>query len=204
MKKLTALAIALSFLSTAAFAADVAPAVSTKYIFDAAHTQVFFSTEHMGVSHPMGRFMKIEGGYDFNPAAVEASTVNVTIDANSLEMNSEAWNKHMKSADFFNTEKFPTITFKSTKIEKTGDKTGKLTGDLTLLGVTKPVVLDVTYNGEGQNPMNKNMLTGFNAVAKIKRSDFGMNYGIPMVGDEATITINVEGIRQDFTAVDKK
>jgi len=197
MKKILALVLVSLLLSAPALAA------SAKYSFDPGHTQVFFSVEHMGLSHPMGRFMKIDGGYTFDPDHPEASQVDVKIDANSLNMDSAPWDEHMKSDKFFNVAKFPAISFKSTKIEKTGDKTGKMTGDLTLLGVTKPVTLDVTYNGSAVNPMNKNAMTGFNATAKVKRSDFGMSSFLNMVGDEATIIINVEGIRQDFTDLKK-
>lgn len=189
--------VALAF-SSLLLAPLTAQAAAEKYVFEPSHTQVFFSTEHMGISHPMGRFMKIEGGYTFDTEHVEQSIVEVKIDANSLDMNSAAWDEHMKNKDFFNVAQFPTITFKSTKIEKTGEKTGKLTGDLTLMGVTKPVTLDVTYNGSTRNPMNKGFMSGFNATGKLKRSDFGMSAFIPMVGDEATLTINVEGLRQDF------
>jgi polyisoprenoid-binding protein YceI len=180
-----------------------ASAAEDKYAFDPAHTQVFFSVEHMGISHPWGRFMKVDGSYTFDPARPEASKVDVSIDTDSLEMNSDAWNKHLKSPDFFNVAQFPTMTFKGTKIEKTGEKTGKLTGDLTLLGVTKPVTLNVTYNGSKPHPMNKNFLSGFNATGDVKRSEFGMNKYLPMVGDDVHIVINVEGIRQDFTELKK-
>lgn len=196
MKKITALTVALSLLTSAAFAQAPAENAAGKYTLDAAHTQVMFQTEHMGISHPWGNFVTTSGSYTFDPAKVEASNVDVTIDTTSLDMNNEAWNKHMKSADLFNVEKYPTITFKSTKAEKTGEKTGKLTGDMTLLGVTKPVTLDVLYVGSTVNPMSKKFMTGFTASTKIKRSDFGMKYGIPMVSDEANITINVEGVRE--------
>jgi polyisoprenoid-binding protein YceI len=199
MKKTLLFALTLFLLAPAA-----ARAAADHYKFDPAHTQVIFSIEHMGLSHPFGRFDKTEGGYTFNPADVEHSAVDATIDINSLDMGSDKWNEHLKSKDFFNAAQFPTMTFKSTKIEKTGEKTGKLTGDLTLLGVTKSVTLDVTYFKTAPHPMNKNMMSGFRATGTLKRSDFGMTAYAPMIGDEVEIMINVEGIRQDFDAVEKK
>jgi polyisoprenoid-binding protein YceI len=112
-------------------------------------------------------------------------------------MNDEKWDTHLKSPDFFNVEKFPTMTFKSTKIEKTGEKTGKITGDLTLLGVTKPVTLDVTFNNAAKHPMADEYHAGFTAEGTIKRSAFGMNFGVPMVGDDVKIHINVEAVREE-------
>jgi polyisoprenoid-binding protein YceI len=198
MKKILALTLSALLLASAP-----SWAAADHYKFDPAHTQVIFSIEHMGLSHPFGRFDKTEGGYTFDPADVEHSAVDATIDINSIDMGSDKWNEHLKGKDFFNAEKFPTMTFKSTKIEKTGEKTGKLTGDLTLLGVTKPVTLDVTYFKTAPHPMNKNMMSGFTATGTLKRSDFGMNAYLPMVGDEVQMQINVEGIRQDFDNLKK-
>ncbi|HEX2753257.1 MAG TPA: YceI family protein, partial [Alphaproteobacteria bacterium] len=126
-----------------------------------------------------------------------------TIDTNSLTMDDDAWEKHLKNEDFFNVEKFPAMTFKSTKVEKTGDNTGRVTGDLTLLGVTKPVTLDVIFNKGGIHPYSKKYVAGFSATGKLNRSEFGMTYGLPGVGDEVNISIEVEGIREE-PAADKQ
>lgn len=181
--------------------AGTARADLNRYIYDPAHTQIFFSVNHLGFSFSTGRFNAFSGDFTFDPAQVEKSQVNATIDINSLDMASDEWDTHLKGKDFFNAEKFPQMAFKSTKVEKTGEKTGKLTGDLTLLGVTKPVTLDVTWNGSGPHPMTKNMIAGFSANGSLKRSDFGMTYGLGMVGDDIKIMINVEGIRQDFDKI---
>lgn len=197
MKKLIAIA-------AAAMVAFSAPALaSEKYSFDPAHTQVLFSVSHLGFSFSHGRFDKLDGSFTFDEKAPEQSSIDVTIDTNSIDMGSEAWDKHLKSADFLNTEKFPAMTFKSTKIETTGEKTGKVTGDLTILGVTKPVTLDVTYNGSGEHPYSKNHIAGFSATGTVKRSDFGMGYGLPNVGDDVSLIIQVEGIRQDHEEMNK-
>ncbi len=103
---------------------------------------------------------------------------------------------HLKSPDLFDTARFPTATFKSTAIEVTGPSTGKISGELSLRGVTRPVVLDAVFNGAGVHPMNKKYIAGFNATTKLKRSDFGLTYALPVVGDEVTLTISAEFIRQ--------
>ena len=169
-----------------------------KYSYDPAHTQILFQADHLGFSHPHGRFDKFSGGFTFDPAHPEASSIDVTIDTNSIDMASETWNSAMKGSNFFNTAKFPKMTFKSTRVEKTGENAGRVTGDLTLLGVTRPVTLDVTYNRSGTHPYNKNYIAGFSATGRIKRSDFGMTWGLPGIGDNVGLDIQVEGIRQDF------
>lgn len=190
-------AIAL-FCAPAAQAAD-APA----FTYDPAHTQVMFSVSHLGFSFSHGRFTKFMGGFSFDEAQPEKSIADMTIETGSLTMDSADWEKHLKSEDFFNVEKFPSMTFKTTKVEKTGEKTAKVTGDFTLLGVTKPVTLDVTFNNSGIHPYSKNYVAGFSAAGTIKRSDFGMNYGLPGVGDDISLNIQVEGIRQDFEKLKK-
>jgi polyisoprenoid-binding protein YceI len=200
MKRFAALLFAAALsLSCAAYAKG-----SEKYIFDPAHTQIFFSVNHLGFSHPQGRFNKFSGGFTFDLAHPEKSKIDVTVDANSIDMASEDWNRAMKGDNFFDVKKFPSLTFKSTKIETTGKDTGKVTGDLTILGVTKPVTLDVTYNKSGVHPYNKNYVAGFSAKAKINRADFGMTWGLPGIGEEVNVDIQVEGIRQDFEGLSKK
>jgi polyisoprenoid-binding protein YceI len=193
MKKVFALVLASLLFSAPAFAKP------EKYTFDPLHTQIVFKVSHLGFSKSQGRFTKFDGGFTFDQEKPTASSVDVTIDANSINMLSTGWDDHLKGEEFFNVKKFPTITFKSKKITKTGENTGNITGDLTILGVTKSVDLDVEFNKAGTMPMNKNEIAGFSATAYLKRSDFGMNYGVEMgLGDDVTIEIQVEGIRQDF------
>lgn len=196
MKKIFAFALATLLFSAPAQAAP------EKYSFDPLHTQISFKVSHLGFSKSQGRFTGFTGGFTFDQEKPAASSIDVTIDANSINMLSSEWNDHLKGDNFFNTKKFPTITFKSKKVAKTSDTTGTITGDLTILGVTKTVDLDVEFNKTGQHPMNKNQIAGFSATAYIKRSDFGMNYGVEMgLGDDVAIDIQVEGIRQDFKGV---
>ncbi|MDF3023735.1 MAG: hypothetical protein K0R10_1096 [Alphaproteobacteria bacterium] len=185
-------------------AATPALAAPDKYSFDPAHTQILFSVSHLGFSHSHGRFNKLDGSFTFDEKNPAASTIDVTIDTSSVDMGSNEWDDAVTADALLNAKKFPKMTFKSTGVTKTGDKTGSVTGDLTLLGVTKPVTLNVTYNKSGNHPYTKNHLAGFSASATLKRSEFGMVKYLPDVGDDVTITIEVEGIRQDFEGMNAK
>lgn len=178
-----------------------AQAAPEKYIYDPVHTQIMFSVSHLGFSFPHGKFNKFSGGFVFDQEKPETSQAEITIDADSLDMDSADWEQHLKSTDFFNVRKFPAMIFKSGKIVKTGANTADMTGDLTLLGVTKPVTLLVTFNKAGTHAFNKNYVAGFSLSGSLKRSDFGMNYALPLVGDEVNLIIQVEGIRQDFEKI---
>lgn len=193
MKKIIALVFALSF-----FTVTAAQAAPEKYTYDPAHTQIIFAVSHLGFSFSHGKFNKFSGGFTFDQEKPETSSAEITIETGSVDMDSADWETHLKSKDFFNVEKFPAITFKSGKIVKTGANTADMTGDLTLLGVTKPVTLQVTFNKAGNHAFNKNYVAGFSLSGSLKRSDFGMNSALPLVGDDVHLDIQVEGIRQDF------
>nr|WP_295833613.1 YceI family protein [uncultured Azospirillum sp.] len=184
----TAVGAAIS-MGAPAFAAPVS------YKIDPAHTAVAFIVNHVGFSNVIGRFDTVGGDVTFDKDAVEKSVVNVTIDTTSVDTNHAKRDEHLRSPDFFNAKEFPKMTFKSTKIEKTGDKTGKLHGDLTMLGVTKPVVLDVTFNKDGVSPASKLETAGFSARGTVKRSEFGMKYGVPAIGDDIQLLIEVEAVK---------
>ena len=178
--------VVASFLGAVAQAAD-------KYALDPMHTFVVFKVTHLGFIHVVGWFTAVAGELTFDPADVTNSALNVTIKTASIDTHFPQRNKDLMSPDFLNVAEFPEMTFKSTAVEKTGDKTGKVTGNLTLLGVTKPVTMDVTFNKVAPNPFNNNTPTaGFEAHAVIKRSDFGMKAYIPNVGDEVDISIDSE------------
>jgi polyisoprenoid-binding protein YceI len=177
-----------------------APAAAEKFILDKPHTQIIFVVNHMGLSHSYGKFTDYAGTIEVDPALPESASTEITIQTASIDLDDDKWNEHMKNKDFFNVEEFPTMTFKSTKVEVTGKDTAKLTGDLTLLGVTKPITLDVRHNKTGQHPMKSVQATGFSATGTIKRSDFGMNFGIPMVGDDVKLIIEAEAYGEDKTA----
>ncbi|MBK3733781.1 polyisoprenoid-binding protein [Azospirillum brasilense] len=191
MKRLLS-AAALSALVALPLTAQAAPVA---YKLDPAHTAVVFIVDHLGFAKAMGRFNTVAGELSFDKDAADKSSLSVTIDTTSVDTNHAKRDEHLKSPDFFNAKEFPKMTFKSTKIEKTGDKTGKLHGDLTLLGVTKPVVLDVSFNKDGVSPASKMDTVGFSARGTIKRSDFGMKYGVPNIGDDIQIIIESEAVK---------
>lgn len=193
MKK-TLFAAAL-FAATAVGAVSPAFAAPVNYKIDPAHTAVAFIVNHVGFSNVIGRFNTVGGDVSFDKDAVEKSTVTVTIDTTSVDTNHAKRDEHLRSPDFFNAKEFPKMTFKSTKIEKTGDKTGKLHGDLTMLGVTKPVVLDVTFNKDGVSPASKLETAGFSARGTVKRTEFGMKYGAPAIGDDIQLLIEIEAVK---------
>ncbi len=185
----------LSLLTVLMMWPVIAQAALERYDFDKAHTQIVFFVDHLGFSNSHGYFTDFEGHFNFDEANPISGGIEISIKTASINMVDDTkWNNNMRSADFFDVEKFPTMDFKSTGVELTGDKTAKLSGDLTLLGVSKPVVLDVAFNKVGKNPFSGKQVAGFSARGMIKRSDFGMNYGLPMIGDDVELRIEVEGI----------
>lgn len=183
----SALALALASASVSAFAS------AETYVIDPTHTQTVFSWSHLGFSNPTANFDRIEGTIVYDAADPTRSSVEVMIAIDSINTHVEKFDKHMLSSDLFDAEKYPTATFKSTKVEKSdGEGKFKVTGDLNIHGVTKSVVLDTTLNGAGEHPMKKVPTIGFDASTTINRSDFGINYGVPNVGDEIRIRITTE------------
>jgi polyisoprenoid-binding protein YceI len=178
-----------------ALALASAPVFAGSYTLDPGHTQVVFSWNHFGYSNPSAQFGTVEGTLEFDQANPTKASVNVTIPLASVNSNVEKLNEHLQSPDFFDAAKFATATFKSTKVEKgaTADHL-KVTGDLTLHGVTKPVVLDVTVNKVGEHPMRKAAAAGFDASTTIKRSDFGIIKYVPNVSDDIKVHITSEAI----------
>jgi polyisoprenoid-binding protein YceI len=175
-----------------------------EYTMDPAHSSVNFRISHLGLSHYTARFTKMDGKLVFDPANPAAQSVSATIDARSLQTNyPEPAKLDFDSKienEFLGADKFPQIIFKSAKVEVTGPRTAKVTGDLTLHGVTKPVVLEATFNG-GYKPNSMDPLgarIGFSAKATFKRSDFGLTAGIPApgttmgVGDDIDVAIETE------------
>jgi polyisoprenoid-binding protein YceI len=176
-----------------ASAAKLAQAQPGHYAIDKSHAKIIFAINHLGFSTYYGIFNDFTASsLDFDPVAPQKSTLSLTINVAGMVTTDPKLDEKLKSDAFFDTAKFPTATFKSTAIKMTGAGTGKLTGDLTLHGVTKPVTLDVTFNGAGSPPMTKLYIIGFNGSAKLKRSDFGIKNFIPLVGDEVELRISCE------------
>ncbi len=179
--------LALAALATTAVAAP------TKYVIDQSHTFPRFSYSHFGYSTQLSRFDRTTGSVTLDPAAKTAS-VDVTIDTTSVDTGSTEFNGHIQGPDFLDTAKFPTATFKSTKVVFDGDKPKSIEGLLTIKGVTKPVVLTVESFQAMEHPMKKKPAIGANAWAVVKRSDFGAGKYAPYVGDEVRIEVAVEAV----------
>lgn len=196
---------ALPLIAALAFLVSIPAAqAAEKYILDKPHTQVIFSINHLGFTDSWGRFLDYEGSFTFDRVNPANSSVDVTVKTDSLDMGDTKWDEHLKSADFFDVAKFPTMTFKSTGITVTGENTADIIGDMTILGVTKPVTLKVTHNKSGILPMDdKVFVAGLSATAKIKRSDFGMEKYLPMIGDDVEIHLEVQGNQEGYAGPDK-
>lgn len=177
-----------AMVSTLAFSAQAAET----YKLDASHTAITWHVNHFGFSTPSGKFMSVDGEVTLDEKNPAASSVSVTVDVkNGINSGVPKLDEHLQKADFFDTEKFPTATFKSTKVTPTGKDTAKVEGDLTLHGVTKPVTLDVKLNKIGENMM-KLKTAGFTASTTIKRSEFGITTYVPNLGDDVKIEIESE------------
>ncbi len=168
---------------------------------DPAHTNVEFTVRHMMISNVKGQFQKTAGTITANGNHAASAKIDVTIDASSIDTRVQRRDAHLKSPDFLDVAKYPTITFKSTKVEAARPNKWKVTGDLTIHGVTKPVVLEVEGSGAPIQVMGDTR-AGASATAKIKRSDFGLSWnkalesGGVLVGDEVAISIDVEAVKQ--------
>ena len=187
MKKLLVIAALLA----------ASPALADAYKLDGSHSASTFAVKHMLISTVRGEFTKTEGAVTIDPADVTKSSVEATIDATTVSTRDEKRDGHLKSPDFFDVAKFPKITFKSTKVEKAGEGKLKVTGDLTLHGVTKAVVLDVTGpSAEVKDPYGA-LRRGLSATTTINRKDFGVSYGPDaVVSDAVAITIDAELLKQ--------
>jgi polyisoprenoid-binding protein YceI len=168
---------------------------------DPSHSAVGFSVRHMVVSKTRGRFLKWSGEIRFDPANPAASSVEVNIDPGSIDTADAQRDAHLRSADFFDVEKYPTASFRSTKVEDHGGNRYSILGDLTIHGVTRPVVLEATYEGSGKDPWGGER-AGFLASTSIDRRDFGLQWnqaletGGLLVGEKVDLTLEIEAIRQ--------
>jgi len=194
MKKLLALALV-------AAVPTIALAAPENYTLDPYHTYPAFTVEHWGLSMMKGQFDRSSGKFSFDRAAKTGAT-ELSIDTASLTTGDnvkgsrpQSRDDHLRSGDFFNVKEFPAMVFKSTKVNFSGELPASVEGNLTLLGVTKPLTLSFERFKCGQNPFSKKERCGGNAVGKFKRSDFGMKYAIPAVGDEIALNIEFEGDR---------
>ena len=192
MHKLSKLSAALILAASVA-----APALAAPETFNVEpnHTFPRFSYNHLGYSVQLSRFDKTSGKVVFDKAA-KTGSVDITIDTKSVSTGSATFNEHIQGEDFLDTAKFPTATFKSTKVVFEGEKPAKIEGNLTLKGVTKPVTLSVTSFQTMPHPMVKKDAIGANAFTTVKRTDFNMGKNAPYVGDEVRIDIAIEAIKE--------
>ncbi|MEM8768936.1 MAG: YceI family protein [Pseudomonadota bacterium] len=172
-------------------AADI-EAPSGTYVVESTHAYITISYSHLGFSTPHVGFNDFDVTLEFDAAAPENSTLNVVVDATSVDSRVADFDDHLNGEDFFQTDMYPEITFASTKIEMTGPDTALITGDLTIKDQTHPVTLEATLNKAGMHPMLKTTVMGFNASATLNRSQWGLGYAVPMVGDEVDLEITVE------------
>ncbi len=168
---------------------------------DTVHSNVDFIVRHMMVTNVRGTFDEVSGTIEFDPENPAATTVDVSVNVASVNTGAADRDNHLRSADFFEVEKFPAMTFKSTGVEITSDTTATMTGDLTIRDVTRPVTLQVEYLGTGSSPFG-DVRAGFEATGKINREDFGLTWnqaleaGGVLVGQDVKLQLAVQGVRQ--------
>ncbi len=168
---------------------------------DPAHSEINFTVRHMMISNVRGQFEKFTGTVDFNEDDPTKSTVDVQIEAASINTKEPPRDNHLRSADFLDAEHYPYLTFKSKRVIKTGDNTGRIVGDLTIRDITREVTLDVEYSGQAQSPWGTTS-AGFSATTTINRKDWDLNWnkaletGGVLVGDQIKIAIEIEVVKQ--------
>ena len=205
MRALKSLLVSAALIAAPAAAlAQGAPPVITNpaqvdagaYTLESSHARIEFRVDHLGFSEWYGDFSGAKGTATFDPKAPAASKVDISIPTASVSTTNATLDGELKSADWFDAAKFPAITFKSTKVTPTGPSTADVAGELTLHGVTKPVVLKVKFHGAGTNVLTKAYTVGFDAVTEIKRSEFGVTKYVPLVGDEVRISISAPFVKK--------
>jgi polyisoprenoid-binding protein YceI len=186
----------LSQIIAAALVISAAPAFAQTYTVESNHTYPSFEADHMGLSVWRGKFTKTSGKVVLDRVA-KTGTVDIVIDANSIDFGHEKMNEHAKSKDMFNVAQFPNATYKGTSIKFDGDTPVSVQGELTMLGVTKPVTLTINKFKCMMHPMFKKEACGADATAEFKRTDFGLNYGTPRFAPEVKLAIQIEAIKAD-------
>lgn len=168
---------------------------SGTYQIEPTHTRVLFAVSHMGFTTWYGEFTHVSGTLTLDPKTVDASTLDIIIPANTITTTNTKLDGELNSPKWFDTTKYPTIEFKSTKITRTGDGTATVTGDLTFHGVTRPETLDVSFNASGVNFLTHQYTAGFNASGLLKRSEFNQSTYVPIIGDDVYLTISAAFVK---------
>ena len=178
------------------------PQTRTVWAIDASHSTVEFGVKHMMFTTVKGRFAGVEGTIELDEQDVTRSRVEVAIDVASVDTRDEKRDAHLRSPDFFDAERFPTIAFRSTRVEPKGSGDLRVVGDLTIHGVTREVILDATRTGQGKNPWGMEVI-GFEASTRISRKDFGLEWNVALetggvlVGDEIKISLDIQAVKQN-------
>lgn len=191
MTRFAALALVAALTAAPAFAE------AEKYVLDPSHSQIVFTYNHLGYSTSTGMFSGFDGEIQFDQANPAASSVTVAFPVKTMLTGWQARFDHLMSPDFFDATDEEMVSFTSTGIEVTGEKTAKITGDLTLNGVTKSVVLDAILNQAGEHPMEKKMWAGFNGSTTLLRSDYNLGMFAPFVSDEVQVMISIEATKAE-------
>jgi polyisoprenoid-binding protein YceI len=192
-------------LAAAALAVGVGePARADTWLLDKQNSEIRFSWDHLGLSRQSGRFLELEGRADFTPTDPVAGGVEVTIRAASLATGVKEYDAILKSPDFFDVVRNPEIMFRSIAITQTGEKTGEISGELTIMGITRPVTLQATWNFTGEHPFavfnptyRGKWVSGFSASTTVLRSEWGLKRGLPLLSDEIRIAIEAEFLRRE-------
>ncbi|UJL47763.1 polyisoprenoid-binding protein [Virgibacillus sp. NKC19-16] len=174
----------------------------TVWNVDTAHSEIGFSVKHMMISKAKGSFDDFSAEIEANVDDLTDSKVEVKIDVSSINTRQEGRDEHLRSADFFDVEKYPNITFVATDIKKKSDNNYDVTGDLTMIGTTKPVTFDIVFEGQSKDPMSGNTVAGFSGETTINRKDFGLNWnaavetGGVLVGEEVKVHVEIEAHKE--------
>lgn len=180
--------ISIACIPQLANAADI-------YELDTAHSMLIFRAKHMGVSYNYGRFNEFSGKITFDENDASKSAVELEVKAASIDTGNEKRDEHLRSPDFLNVKQFPVLTFKSTAVKNVDNEKFEITGDIELHGVKKSVTMTVDITGRGKGRKGESLI-GFETTFTIKRTEFGMNYGIGAVSDEIRITVSVEAVNK--------
>ena len=162
------------------------------YVLDPDHGKITWSVSHLGYSTYYGQFTGLTAKLDLDPKSPEKSKLSVSVPVGGVMTGSARLEQHLATPDFFDAQKFPAATFTATGIERTSPTTARITGDLSLRGTTRPVAIDATFNQAGLHPVDKRYTVGFDGRAVVKRSEFGVNAFLPVLGDEVTLRIEGE------------
>jgi polyisoprenoid-binding protein YceI len=183
--------------------ADTSSLHAETYHFEGGHSTVTIGWSHAGLSHHTARIVGFKGALEFDPASPETGRVEVLIDPKELSSGVAALDRLLRSPDFFDVANYPAITFASTQVIVTGERTGQVVGDLTIHGVTRPVTLDVKWNFSGEHPLglvnpsfSGKFVSGFSATTRLLRSEWGLGRGAPLISDEVDVAIEVEAVRR--------